>query len=94
MSTNAHSPVNRFSAVRPARVNLCSVPLSQLSAADQELVADVLAWMQFIDEHRPKAAQKGLTCPKDDEPLTWDNVRRAYTCDSCGWSEPTSKTAS
>ena len=76
---------NGFGGAHPARVSLCSVRLSQLSAADQELVTDALAWMQFIDERRPKAAQKDEGCPKCEEPLSWSGYHRAYTCSSCGW---------
>jgi hypothetical protein len=89
------TPVNSFSAARPARVQLCSAPLSP---ADQELVDDAWAWSTWTQEqkaHRPKAAQKDeMVCIKCDGPLTWDGYRRAYSCDSCGWSEPSPKMVS
>lgn len=51
-----------LSGVRHRIPNLC---LGELSAADQQLVDDALAWMAFIDEHREKAARRGdSVCPK------------------------------
>jgi len=78
VSTNTQSPVQPFGELAPLR------------EADRELVDNAWAWWAWIQEQKAqqaKAAHKGLTCPKDDELLTWDNVRRAYTCDSCGWIE-------
>jgi len=80
--------LSSFHDVRPARVNLCAVPLAALPIEDQELVQNALSWREFVAEHREKAAQRDeKVCIKCDGPLSWSGYHRTYSCDSCGWSE-------
>ena len=84
---------NGFGGVRPARVNLCPVPLSALSVEDQALVTDAISWLEFVAEHRPRAAHGGELCPKcQTGKLRFFEPKRHYECAECSYVEPAPKT--
>jgi len=81
-----------LSGVRHRIPNLC---LGELSAADQQLVDDALAWMQFLDdEHRVKAARRGdSVCSKCGVGrMQFYQPKSRFECPECGFVEPAPKT--
>ena len=85
--------MSSFHDVRPARVNLCAVPLAALPIEDQELVQNALSWREFVAEHREKAAQRDETCPKcQTGKLRYFEPKSRFECPECGYVEPAPKT--